>query len=105
MNFTQSRIIKKISNKFSLPMSIGCSIRTVDMAKKIMDSGADKIIINSICYEKYSIIKDISSRLGKQAVVVSIDVRLENDEYILFSDCGRKKQKIIVKMRVQTKER
>ena len=55
---------------------------------------ADKIVLNSICYENYSIINEISYNLGKQAVVASIDVRKKNDEYVLYSDCGRKKQNI-----------
>ena len=76
--------IKKISNKFSLPMSVGCSIETVDMAKKVMDSGADKIIVSSALFSSgYELINKIAKIFGSQSIQISVDYKIENSKYYL----------------------
>jgi imidazole glycerol-phosphate synthase subunit HisF len=76
--------IKKISNKFSLPMSIGCSIRTVDMAKKIMDSGADKIIISSGLFNTgYKLVDKIANIFGTQSIQISLDYKIDNTKFLI----------------------
>ncbi len=76
--------IKKISNKFSLPMSIGCSVSSVDMAKKIMDSGADKIIISSGLFKTgYKLINKIAKIFGTQSIQISIDYKIDNKKFLL----------------------
>tara|TARA_B100000963_G_scaffold360362_1_gene390926 strand:- start:370 stop:1131 length:762 start_codon:yes stop_codon:yes gene_type:complete len=76
--------IKKISNDFSLPMSVGCSIRTVDMAKKIMDSGADKIIVSSGLFTcGFDLINKIAKIFGSQSIQISIDYKIKKSNFFL----------------------
>ena len=74
-----------------MPLSIGGGIRTLEDAELLIKNGADKIILNSICYKNKQLIYKIANKFGSQAVIISIDVRAINctNRYQLFSDCGR----------------
>ena len=87
--------LRNISENCFVPLSVGGGIKNIDNAIQLIKSGADKIVLNSICYQDYSIISEISSRLGKQAVVASIDVKKEDNKYILFSENGKKKPSVL----------
>lgn len=95
------KYLKDISENCFVPLSVGGGIRNIENAIQLIKSGADKIVLNSICYKNYSILKEISNRLGKQAVVASIDVKKENNKYILFSDDGRKKETISLEVHLK----
>ncbi len=80
--------VKRITKKYSFPLSIGCSIDTLDKAKQIMNAGSDKIILSSGIFKKnYKLISKISKIFGSQSIQVSIDYkRLNGCEYIRCSN-------------------
>jgi cyclase len=56
------------------------------VAKKVIDSGADKIVINTHALKSPGIISDISYSLGSQSVVVSIDAKKnKQNQYEVYS--------------------
>lgn len=87
-------VLKKISKECFIPISVGGGINSFNDASEIIKNGADKIIINSICYENYDFVKSLASKLGRQAVVASIDVKKIDNNYFLFSNCGKKLNQI-----------
>lgn len=89
-------LIQKISEVCFMPLSIGGGIRNLSDVNQLIRNGADKIIINSAVYQNKSIIKQISENFGKQAVIVSIDVKRNANDgtHSLWSDCGRVLEKV-----------
>jgi len=89
-------LIKSVSEVCFMPLSLGGGIKTLNDASKLINNGADKVIINSIAYRDLKVIKDISEAFGSQAVIISIDVRkdLLSNSYELYSNCGRYKENI-----------
>ena len=86
--------LRNISENCNVPLSVGGGINNIENAIELIKEGADKIVLNSICYNNYSFLMRLSNIIGKQAIVASIDVRNQNNNYILFSDCGRRKEAI-----------
>ena len=82
------KIIKKISKKCFLPLTVGGKIDTLDNAKKLIRTGADKLVINSAIFHNKKLIKEITDILGSQAVVASIDYKIINNKPILFTNNG-----------------
>jgi len=71
-------------------MTVGGGIRSVKDAQELLESGADKVAINSALFENPFLISDISNHYGSQCVVVSIDVVREDDgKYMCLSEGGR----------------
>ena len=67
--------VQKVAAQISIPFSVAGGIRSVDMAKRVFDSGADKISINTPALERPELINELVTRFGSQAIVIGIDVR------------------------------
>jgi cyclase len=85
-------IITQVSKVCFMPISLGGGIQSLDQAKMLLKEGADKIVLNSISYKNDDIIEKISGSFGRQAVVVSIDVKKNSNNYFLFSQNGKTKE-------------
>ena len=68
------------------PLTVGGTVTKPSDALKLFSAGADKIVLNSICFRDLGVISSISKFAGSQAIVVSIDVKFEKGKYVLYSD-------------------
>ena len=93
--------LKEISKECFIPISAGGGIKSIEEATLIIKNGADKIVINSACYENYDLIKNIAEKFGRQAVVASVDVKKEDGHLKLFSKCGKKIEKITLENHIK----
>jgi imidazole glycerol-phosphate synthase subunit HisF len=81
-------ISKELATIANLPISVGGGIRNLEMAARAFESGADKLVLNSLFFESSDELDKIVSRYGEQAVVFNIDYRTINGERVAFSNCG-----------------
>ncbi len=79
-------IIREICKINGIKLQVGGGIRTLDHIKKILDFGADKIIIGTAGIENIKFLEDACDKFKNQ-IALSIDVR---NKYIALS--GWKKQ-------------
>ncbi len=84
-------IIKEMSKVVFMPFSFGGGIRTLEDARIRIRSGADKVIINTILFEAKSNVEQIIKVLGSQAVIASLDYRIEGNMPQVYSNSGSKK--------------
>lgn len=54
------------------PLIYGGGIRTVEDGVKVIQSGADRIIVDDILHEDLSVVKALGKRLGRQAIIASM---------------------------------
>jgi cyclase len=80
--------VKEFCLESFIPMTIGGGVRSVEHIRKLLESGADKVSINSVAYERPELITEASNRFGAQCVVASIDVRIQKDRFECFSHSG-----------------
>lgn len=74
-----------------VPLTVGGGVRTLDDIKKLLRAGADKVAINSACYDNPKLIEQAAKAFGNQCIVVSIDVRTQEDgSYKCASHSGSK---------------
>ena len=90
--------IKQITKYCFMPLAFGGGIRDFNDADQLISNGADKVILNSICYKNYDLISEISKQFGNQSVVISIDAKFDKKKniYNLYSNNGKKKEKILL---------
>jgi imidazole glycerol-phosphate synthase subunit HisF len=67
--------IGEIAGEAFMPMGYGGGVRTFDDARRVFDSGFEKVIINTAAAENPSLISEIAKVYGSQSAVVSIDAR------------------------------
>ena len=82
-------ILSSVSKVCFMPLSVGGGIRNYEDGTTLLSMGADKVVLNTICYRKPEVISYLANRHGSQAVTVAIDVRNINGSYHLFSNCGK----------------
>ena len=68
-------LVKEIGDEAYMPFSVGGGINTVQQAVDLINSGAEKVIFNTLFAENPKMISQISKILGNQSIVVSIDVK------------------------------
>ncbi|WP_443629986.1 imidazole glycerol phosphate synthase cyclase subunit [Candidatus Njordibacter sp. Uisw_056] len=81
--------VLQIANECFAPLTAGGAITKPSDALRLFSAGADKVVLNSICYTDLEIISDIANFAGSQAVVVAVDVKFERGRYVLYSGGGR----------------
>ncbi len=74
-----------------IPFCVAGGIRSVDDARRILHSGADKVSINSPAIENPDLINQLADEFGSQCVVIGIDSILQNDEYVIWKYTGSEK--------------
>ena len=68
-------LISSIVSEAFMPIGYGGGIKTQQQAKKIIDLGIEKIILNSGIQDNLDLVSDISSILGSSSVVACIDYK------------------------------
>ena len=86
-----SLILNQLTIGCFVPISAGGGISDIDSARRLLRAGADKVVLNSVLFEKNEFINELASEFGKQCVVASIDIKKSEDgEYKIYSKNGIK---------------
>ncbi len=92
-------LIKKISRAvIGTPLTYGGAIRSAGIAKEVIKSGADRVLIDNLFYENPDEINKISKVIGRQATILSlpfITEKIKDDTFIYhFNYMSGKKTEI-----------
>lgn len=81
--------LKQLTKGCFVPIAAGGGVRTIEAARKLLRSGADKVVVNSTLYENNGFIGHLASEFGQQCVVAAMDVKAGPDGiYQIWSECG-----------------
>jgi cyclase len=69
------KILTEIANECFMPLSYGGGVKDMEMARKILAIGFEKIVINSAVFNNPILITQISEHSGNQSIIGSIDVK------------------------------
>jgi cyclase len=87
----RKEVIEIIAKECFMPLTIGGGINSLETIRDIVLLGADKVLINSAAYNNEELIRQGSEMFGKQCIVVGIDVKKEDDGYVVYRNSGRVK--------------
>ena len=71
--------VKKIGKKVFTPLTVGGGIRSLDDAKEFLNSGADKVALNTAAINNPKIINQIAKRFGSQSISIMIDAKKKKE--------------------------
>jgi cyclase len=82
-------LVEKIASEINIPFTVGGGIDTVNDVSILIKAGADKVTVNSSAVRRPELISEIAGQFGSQCVVVAIDTKRLDDEWIVVVDGGR----------------
>lgn len=89
---TLAELVKRIAHTINIPFTVGGGIRTVEDVSVLLQSGADKISVNTAAFQTPRLISDIANEAGSQCVVLAIDTKKEEDgKWYVYLNGGRTK--------------
>lgn len=77
-------MIKKAAKYAQVPLAVGGGISSVEAVRKLLSSGADKVILNQAMYRNPLIVSEIAHVFGNQCLVGSIDLKMIGDQYFKY---------------------
>jgi imidazole glycerol-phosphate synthase subunit HisF len=87
---TLAELVKRIAHTINIPFTVGGGIKTVEDVSILLQSGADKISVNTAAFQNPQLISDIANEAGSQCVVLAIDTKREDDgEWYVYLHGGR----------------
>lgn len=82
-------LVQEIAEEINIPFTVGGGINSLSDVKKIIKAGADKVSINSSAVKSPELISQIANQYGGQCVVVAIDTKFVDGEWMVFVHGGR----------------
>jgi len=80
--------IARIAAVLDIPFCVAGGIRSVEDAEAVLNSGAEKISVNSPALADPSLIDRLAHRFGSQCVVVGVDSQTVGDDFLVYQYTG-----------------
>ena len=92
---TMLDVVRRTAEACFMPVTVGGGVRTVDDIRVLLQSGADKVSINTAAVHRREFVKEAAEKFGDQCIVVAIDAKKvsqpgEPDAWEIFTHGGRK---------------
>lgn len=82
-------VLKAVASQVFIPLTVGGGINNLDDFDRVLKCGADKVSVNSGAIADPTLIEKAAKRYGNQCVVLSMDVKLTDNGYKVYSKGGR----------------
>ncbi|MFN7044328.1 MAG: imidazole glycerol phosphate synthase subunit HisF [Flavobacterium sp.] len=82
-------LVRKVAAAINIPFTVGGGISSVADVDVLLRNGADKISINSSAVKNPNLIDEIAAKYGSQCVVVAIDAKQIDGDWIVHLVGGK----------------
>ena len=83
-------LLKSCCKNIFIPVTLAGGLKNINDVKKALESGADKVAINTAAVKNKSVIKDVAQMFGSQALIISINAKkISLNKWEVFIDKGR----------------
>ena len=82
-------LVRKVATAINIPFTVGGGISSVADVDVLLRNGADKISINSSAVKNPDLINEIAAKYGSQCVVVAIDAKQIDGNWIVHLVGGK----------------
>ncbi|GJM31662.1 MAG: imidazole glycerol phosphate synthase subunit HisF [Saprospiraceae bacterium] len=86
---TLASLAREIARHLSIPFTIGGGIKSVEDVEVLLQSGADKISINSAAVRRPELINELAKNFGSQFVVLAVDAKQIDGDWWVHLNGGR----------------
>lgn len=80
--------VSGVASVLDIPFCVAGGIKSVADAEDVLNKGADKISVNSPALAEPELISALASRFGSQCVVIGVDSRHEDNDWVVYQYTG-----------------
>ncbi len=82
-------VVRDVASTLSIPLTVGGGVRSLREFGRLLDSGADKVSINTAAVKNPGFVGQAAAEYGSQAVVVAIDAKREAQGFKVYVSGAR----------------
>ena len=82
-------LVLKVAEAIDIPFTVGGGIASVEDVDILLKNGADKVSINSAAVKRPALINELATQFGSQCVVVAIDAKQVDGEWLVHLVGGK----------------
>ena len=86
---TLAALAKNVAAELNIPFTIGGGIKSIEDVAVCLESGADKVSINSAAVRNPELVDELALHFGSQCIVVAIDAKFVEDDWVVHLNGGR----------------
>jgi len=94
---TFASLVNKIARAINIPFTVGGGISSIHDVAVLLENGADKISVNTAAVNNPKLINDLAKEFGSQCVVVAVDAKSAEGDWLVYLNGGRVPTKLKVK--------
>jgi cyclase len=83
-------VIEAVAARVFIPLTVGGGVRKVEDVRRLLNAGADKVSINTAAVQNPALVREASSIVGNQCIVVAIDAKKNGSGWEVYTHGGRK---------------
>ena len=83
-------VIEAVAERVFIPLTVGGGVRRVEDVRRLLNAGADKVSINTAAVQNPGLVREASSIVGCQCIVVAIDAKRNGPSWEVFTHGGRR---------------
>lgn len=88
----QLQAVRDVRNELSIPLTVGGGVREVADIERLLQSGADKVSMNTAAVFNPDLVHESSRSFGAQCTVVAVDTKRKGDRWIVLTRSGSEEQ-------------
>jgi cyclase len=86
---TFAELVKQIARHVTIPFTVGGGISSVSDVAPLLESGADKVSINSSAVNRPELIDELAKAFGAQCIVLAIDAQKIANTWVVHTHGGK----------------
>lgn len=86
---TLTALVRDVAAEINIPFTVGGGISSVEDIGALLDSGADKVSINTAAVKEPELLSAAAANFGSQCIVLAIDARMTLDGWRVYLNGGR----------------
>lgn len=90
---TMLDVVKRTAETVFMPLCVGGGVRSIDDIRDLLNSGTDKVSINTAAIKDPELVRKSAERFGSQCIVVAIDAKRKESgkklQWEVYIDGGR----------------
>ena len=85
---TFKELVKRIAEQINIPFTVGGGISSDADVEPLLNTGADKVSVNSSAVRNPALINELVDAFGSQCIVVAIDAKFMDHQWIVHTHGG-----------------